>query len=209
MSTRIQHQHKTPGPEELVQRETKVLNVLRILLFVVLIVVGLCLSVGCYKLTSKWEEETYHNDFNVISTRFVELFQLAVTQFMWNANTIGVAISASSDVANLAPNITFPLFDKLTDGALQLTSLNHVFWSPLVNGEKERREWEAYAQLELNGTENTTESKCYVCGSPDSEIGALNVLVQLPVGTYSCGKLPAKHQNSKIVPIFLNTAFVA
>lgn len=74
------------GPEELVQRENKVLNVLRITLFSVLIIVGFSLSISCYKLTSKWEEQTYQNDFNVISSRFVELFQLATSQVRANSH---------------------------------------------------------------------------------------------------------------------------
>ena len=189
MSARIQS-NKNLGPEELVRQENKVVNFLRALLIAVLIVVGSSLSLSCYKLTSKWEEQTYENDFNVISLRFVELFQLAVTQFMWNANTIGVAISASSDAAKVAPNITFPMFDKLTDGALQTNSLNHVFWSPLISNETERKEWEAYAHQQLAGTESAADNICYVCGNANMEVSVPNVLVQLPVGTYSCGKPP-------------------
>lgn len=117
---------------------------------------------------------------------------------MYNANTIGVAISASSDATTTAPNITFPMFDRLTDGALVTNSLNRVFWSPLLTN-RELKEWEVYAERQLNGMENTIASNvCYVCGNSSFEIGNPNILVELPVGTYTCGTFMERIQGSSI-----------
>jgi hypothetical protein len=179
---------KTLGPEELVRRENKAVCLLKIILLAVLVVLGSSLSLGCYKLSSRWEVQTYHDDFEVISKRFIEQFHDAMTQVMWNAYTIGVAISANYDSVKNAPNITIPLFDKLPVGAFQTNNLNHVFWSPLISDDKERKEWEAYALQQLLTTDNANVDLCYVCGSPNLEVGSPNVAVQLPVGTYDCGK---------------------
>jgi hypothetical protein len=174
------------GPEELVSQENKALTCLRILMVVVLIVVGSALSLACYKLTSKWEEQVYNADFNAIAMRCVQHFQNTLTQLMLSANTVAMAVSVSS-ASEAAPNTTIPLFDKLALGTLLTSNLNNVFWSPLIWNKTERNEWEVFANQHLAALNSTTD-KCYVCGSTGLEVGLPQVPVQLPFGKYTCGK---------------------
>lgn len=181
-------ERKVLAPDELVLRENKVVNCLRIVLLVVFIVVGSSLSFSCYKLTSKAEERTYQNDFDVIALSFIQLFHRALTEVFWNAHTIGVAVSANSALVRTAPNITVPSFDKLPTGALETNNLNNVFWSPLISDETERKRWEAYVHNQLQSIPNTPSDKCYVCGDGSLGPGLPEAPVVLPVGTFSCGK---------------------
>jgi hypothetical protein len=175
------------GPEELVRRENRLVSCLKVLLVVVLIVVGSSLSLSCYKLTSGWEEREYKNEFSVISLSFVGLFHQAMTQVMWNAYTIGVAVSASPDTAMVAPNITIPSFNRLPAGALQTNNLNNVFWSPFITDGIERNKWEVYAQHALQAVGFISSNSCFVCGSVGFEVGLPSASVLLPIGTYTCG----------------------
>jgi hypothetical protein len=177
------------GPEELVQRETKVVQILRALLIALLIIVGSVLSFGSYRLTSKWEDETYQSGFDAISVRFTNQFLNTVSQAMWSGYAIAVAVASSSELVAASPNITIPMFKKLSLGAQRSSILNKVFWAPLLKTEKERRQWEAYAQEQLHNNSNVQTSNakvCQVCGSPDLEVGAPNAVATFPVGSYNC-----------------------
>lgn len=139
-------------PEELVRRETKVVNFLRALLIAVLIIVGAILSYGSYKLERDSEHETYRREFKAIATRLTNDFQNAITQVMWGANAIGASISSSSDLIKTAPNITIPNFDQLVTGVMYTSRVPLVYWSPLIYGEEERKKWEQYAQEKMNAS---------------------------------------------------------
>ncbi len=178
------------GPEELVRRETRVVNFLRAFLFAVLIIVASLLSFGCFKITSKWEQEAYQKNFNLVAFRFIDCFHTSVAQAMWNANSMGVAFSAISNLGKSAPNITLPLLNVLALGATIQSHLNNVFFAPLLRDEEQRLQWEAYARQQLNlTTGNSSRNDCDICGSPDLQIGAPNAQVVIPgYPTFSCGK---------------------
>lgn len=187
-------QNELLRPEELVGRETKVVNFLRCFLLAVLIIVGSALSLASFKVTSKWEDESYQKNFNHISFRFINGFHNSLAQAFWNANAIGVAYSAISDLGQTAPNITLPLMDTLALGATIQSHLKNVFFAPLLRGDKERRQWEAYAHLAMNqqmtsANWNSTNVSCHVCGTPDLQTGAPNAKVVIPgYPTFSCGE---------------------
>lgn len=112
---------------------------------------------------------------------------LTIHQLMWGANVIGNAISSSSDLIKVAPNFTIPNFDKLVIGALYTNQISLVYWSPLIYGEKNLKQWEAYAQQAMNSTSSTSQP-CYACGSSNLTVGLNNKKVVFPTGTYTCGK---------------------
>lgn len=175
------------GPEELVRRETKLVNALRVLLMAVLIVTAVLLSFGSFKLTSKWEEEAYKRNFDVISVQFKSSFHAAMAQLMWNAYIIGVTASASADIGNVTPNITIPMFDKIPLAVSALSHVTNIFFAPLLRSENELRGWESYAQQVLNETASI-KTVCNPCGNPNLEIGSPTVMVDLPVGSFACRK---------------------
>jgi hypothetical protein len=174
-------------PEELVRRETKAVNFLRALFIAVLVVVGAILSFGSYKLETRSEEETYQREFNAIATRLTNDFKNTITQVMWSANVIGASISSSSDLVNAAPNITIPNFDQLVTGAMYTSRVPLVFWSPLINNETQRKEWEAYADQQLNST-SANAKICFACGSSNLTVGFIDKKIVFPTGTYTCGE---------------------
>jgi hypothetical protein len=178
------------GPEELVRRETRVVNFLRAFLCVLLVIVASFLSLGCYKLTSSWEEQAYRKDFNAIALRFESGFSKAVSQANWAANAIGVTISAGAELGKAVPNLTSPFFYSQAFGVTVDIHVNNVFFAPLLQGEEERKEWEAYARQQMNETTNFGSTNiCNVCGSPDLEIGKPKALVAIPgYITFTCGK---------------------
>jgi hypothetical protein len=103
------------------------------------------------------------------------------------ANVIGASISSSSDFVKVAPNFTIPNFDKLVTGAMAASRVGIVIWSPLINNETQRKEWEAYADHQLNSTVASAKP-CYACGSSNLSVGFSDQKVVFPTGTYTCGK---------------------
>lgn len=176
------------GPEDLVRRETKVVNILRAMLLVINVTVGVFLSFWIYRLSRKWEDETFRKDFDQISSRFTLAFTTELGQVFLNAYAFRITVSSSSNLINAVPNITIPL-DKLATGAVQTSHFYRAFWSPLITNATERHEWEAYAQDQMNSSGGSLKGNaCFVCGSSDLEVGAPSVEVALPIGTYTCGK---------------------
>lgn len=189
MGRRSKNDAEELQPEELVRRETKVVNFLRVLLFVVLIVVGSLLSYGSYKVGHKWEEEAYQKEFNAIATRLTAGFKTSVTQIMWNGGLIGSSVSASSDLISAAPNISIPNFDQLAMGAVQTNHIGQVYWAPFLKDETQRQQWEAFARHQMNSTESAPQnSVCHVCGNASFAVQEPSKEVTLPIGRYACGK---------------------
>jgi hypothetical protein len=176
-------------PEELVRRETKVVNFLRGLLLVVLIVVGAVLSFGCYRVGHKWEEQTYEREFQALASRLTDGFATAITQVMWNGYVIGATVSGSSDLVAAAPNISIPNFDQLATGAVETCHIGQVYWAPILQNETQRAQWEAYAQHQLGLASNKPQNPvCYVCGNSSLAVDLDAREVTIPLGRYTCGK---------------------
>lgn len=177
------------GPEELVKRETKVVNLLRALLIVVLIVTAALFSFGSYKMTSKWEHQTYQKNFDVISLQLKSSFHATMAQVMWNAYIISVAASTSTNQGKAAPNITIPMFDKIPFAVIALNKVINIFFAPLLRGESDLRAWEAYAQQQLKQNDaEKVKAICHACGSPNLESVTPGLLVLTPVGSFTCRK---------------------
>jgi hypothetical protein len=95
---------------------------------------------------------------------------------MATAYTISVSLTAMLPYQGVAPNITFPLFNALSVGALLTSSGSRVSWSPFLSGNLS--EWEAYVQMQ-SFQDPREGGTCYVCSRNYGTVGSPEAAVQI------------------------------
>lgn len=74
-----QHQ----DPEALVSIETRIIDLLRFLVIGLLVIVAISLSLATFKLSRKWELDSFHNEFEGIAARMTQVFLAKTTTKLW------------------------------------------------------------------------------------------------------------------------------
>jgi hypothetical protein len=131
----------------LARRETKAVNVLRVLVLVLLFVTATLTSVGVYFYLSHDETQTFESGYQASAQRIVESFQDAVERRLGAVNSMATAITSHSlDAKKTFPFVTIPNFEiRGSDLRIQADATN-IIWLPLVTDET-RDAWEEYALI--------------------------------------------------------------
>jgi class 3 adenylate cyclase len=181
------------SPEELVRRETKVFHVVRVTLFVLLLLAAVGISLFVFHYVHNSEVETYHNEYDAISTFLIGVLLEDISRFFWTGRAASSALTITMDAYN-APALKFAIsedkLNDLTEAFLTATGSPFLTWSPLIRNDNELEEFESFASsLETNNSSEFYPA-CYVCGSADQ--GYINPLDEVffqGYGTFSCGYL--------------------
>jgi hypothetical protein len=133
--------------KRLARRETKAVNVLRVLVLVLLLVTATLTSVGVYIVLSNEETKTFESGYQVNAQRIVESFHDAVERRLGAINSMATAITSHAlDAKQAFPFVTIPNFEiRGSDLRVQADATN-ILWLPLVTDET-RVAWEEYALI--------------------------------------------------------------
>jgi hypothetical protein len=131
----------------LARRETKAVNVLRVLVLVVLFVTATLASVGVYIYLSNEETNNFEKGYQANAQRIIESFHDAVERRLGAINSMGTSITSYSlDAKQTFPFVTIPNFEiRGSDLRVQAGSTS-ILWLPLVTDET-RVAWEEYALI--------------------------------------------------------------
>jgi hypothetical protein len=129
----------------LARRETKIVNVLRVLVLLLLLITAALTSIGVYFYTSNEETHNFETGYQANAQRIVESFHDAVERRLGAINSMATAITSYSlDAKQTFPFVTIPNFEiRGSDLRLQADATS-IVWLPLVTDEA-RAAWEEYA----------------------------------------------------------------
>jgi hypothetical protein len=131
----------------LARRETKIVNVLRVLVLVSLLVMAALSSIGVYFYTSNEEKNNFEIGYQANAKRIVESFHDAVERRLGAINSMATAItSCSLDTKQTFPFVTIPNFEIRGSDLRVQADATAILWMPLVTDET-RDAWEEYALI--------------------------------------------------------------
>jgi hypothetical protein len=133
--------------KRLARRETKAVNVLRVLVLVLLLVTAMLTSVGVFIYLSNEETQMFESGYQANAQRIVESFHDAVERRLGAINSMATTITSYSlDAKQTFPFVTIPNFEiRGSDLRVQADS-SGILWMPLVTDET-RDAWEEYALI--------------------------------------------------------------
>jgi hypothetical protein len=134
----------------LARRETKIVNVLRALVLVLLLVTATLTSSGVFVYTSNEEKQKFESTYQANAQRIVESFHDAVERRLGAINSMATAITSYSlDTKQTFPFVTIPNFEIRGSDLRTQADATGIFWMPLVTDET-RVAWEDYALANRN-----------------------------------------------------------
>ena len=133
------------SPEKVAASETKLLNVLKLLIFLLLVVVTVLVSIGVYNLTKDDEETRFRDHVMLHSHRITDAFHEAILRRLAALNGLATTVTSCALATNQQfPFVTVPDFEvRGSDVRVQSDSFA-VQYMPVVN-DSVREDWEAYA----------------------------------------------------------------
>jgi hypothetical protein len=158
----------------LARRETKVLNVLRVLVLVLLLVTTTLTSAVVYFHTSNEETKNFESDFQANAQRIVESFHDAVERRLGAINSMATAITSHAlETKQTFPFVTIPNFAiRGSDLRVQADAMS-ILWMPLVTDEI-RVAWEEYALNNRSQVDEAYLEDTKQRGKQDDEFGLTN-----------------------------------
>ena len=125
--------------------ETKVINVLRVILFLLLVLAAVVVSVGVYRLTKDDETTRFQDHVEANARRILESFHDTLERKMGAINSMATAItSIAMATQQQFPFVTVPDFEMRGADVRTQTGGLIVHYMPIVEDEQ-REEWEEYA----------------------------------------------------------------
>jgi hypothetical protein len=163
-----------PQYETLARKETKRVNVLRVLVLVLLLVTATLTSVGVYRYTSHEEKQNFEVDYQANAERIIESFHNAVVGRLGAINSMATAITSYAlDAKQTFPLVTIPHFEiKGSDLRVQADAAI-VHWMPLVTDDT-RVAWEEYALAKRSQIDEAFQIDAKRRVKQDSEFGLTN-----------------------------------
>jgi hypothetical protein len=160
--------------ETLARKETKAVNVLRVLVLVLLLVTATLTSVGVYLHTSNAEKQNFEVDYQANAERIIESFHDAVVRRLGAINSMATAITSHVlDTNQTFPLVTIPDFEiRGSDLRVQADAVI-IHWMPLVTDET-RVAWEDYALANRDQIDEGFEEDAKRRGMQDFEFGLTN-----------------------------------
>ena len=158
----------------LAKRETKAVNVLRVLVLVLLFVAATLTSVGVYFYLSNEETQNFESGYQANAQRIVESFHDAVERRLGAINSMATAITSYSlDAKQTFPFVTIPNFEIFgSDLRIQADS-SGITWLPLVTDET-RDAWEEYALINRSQIDEAYLEDAKQREKQDAEFGLTN-----------------------------------
>jgi hypothetical protein len=133
--------------KRLARRETKVVNVLRALVLVLLFITATLTSVGVYMYTSNEEKLNFEVGYQANAQRIIESFHDAVEHRLGAINSMATDITSYSlDAKQTFPFVTIPNFEIRGSNLRVQADATAISWLPLVTDET-RDAWEEYALI--------------------------------------------------------------
>jgi hypothetical protein len=131
----------------LARTETKIVNVLRALVLLLLLVTATLTSIGVYRYTSNDEKQNFEVAYQANAERIIKSFHDAVVGRLEAINSMATAITSYAlDTKQTFPLVTIPHFEiKGSDLRVQADAAI-VHWMPLVTDDT-RVAWEEYALI--------------------------------------------------------------
>jgi len=170
---------KDVSPEELVRRETRAVSVIRMAVFGMLVTAAVATCWFLHRYTSHAEVEAYETAYEGISTRIVESFVSDTNLKMWMGKTMAAGVEFALRNDNVTKlTLDQKKFEALTQEARYRAYISLVAWSPWLETEEERMEFEDYA----SGVDFTIgpHPQCAMCGSLDQIYSNPNFQIQFP-----------------------------
>jgi hypothetical protein len=170
------HANKECGTDYkiLARRETKAVNVLRVLVLGLLLVTATLTSAGVYFYLSHEETQNFESTYQASAQRIVESFHDAVERRLKAINSMSTAITSYSlDAKQTFPFVTIPNFEiRGSDLRVQADAKN-IIWMPLVTDET-RDAWEQYALANRCQIDEAFLEDAKRRGKQDEEFGLTN-----------------------------------
>jgi hypothetical protein len=160
--------------KRLARRETKVVNMLRALVLVLLFVTATITSVGVYLYTSKDETQKFEVAYEANAQRIVESFHDAVERRLGAINSMATAITSHSlDTKQTFPFVTIPDFEVRGSDLRVQADATSISWAPLVTDET-RVAWEEYALTNRFQIDESFLEDAKLRENQDDEFGLTN-----------------------------------
>lgn len=131
--------------EKVAASETKLVNLLRLVLVMLLASVTVVVSVGVYKLTAKDERDRFEEHVETYSTRILESVQHSISERLQAIS--GMATSLTSHAlatGQTFPMVTIPDFELRGSSLRTMAQTHAIHYMPVVH-DHQREAWEAYA----------------------------------------------------------------
>jgi hypothetical protein len=129
----------------LAKKETKIANVLRVLVAFLLVATSLLSSALIFVFTSKDETVRFEADYQANAQKIIESFHDAVELRLGSINSLANSITSQALATNQTfPFVTIPDFEILGSDLRVQAGAMILYWTPLVTDET-RAAWEAYA----------------------------------------------------------------
>jgi hypothetical protein len=163
-----------PHYETLARKETKALNVLRVLVLVLLLVTATLTSVGVYLFTSNEEKQNFEVEYQANAERIIESFHGAVVGRLGAINSMATAITSHAiDTKQTFPFVTIPHFEIRGSDLRVQADAAIIHWMPLVTDET-RVEWEEYALANRSQIDKAFEEDAKQREAQGDEFGLTN-----------------------------------
>jgi class 3 adenylate cyclase len=184
---------RTDCPEALVRRESRAIWLVKC--FAILVVLAATISTGgvILKFTQGIEQDTFCNDFALISEAISRSLLRDASNYFSTAQTVATALTILLEAYNTTPStFTVPMlqYKRLTNQIVNIPSF--ATWNPLLRSDEERRQFEAMVDSkEKEGFfHDVVNPTCYACGRNGMLPLTPDVLVAFPgFGQYKCDDL--------------------
>jgi hypothetical protein len=129
----------------LAKKETKVANLLRLLVAFLLVATALLSCVLFFVFATRDETERFEAEYQVNALKIIDSFHDAVERRLGSINTMTNSITSHALATNQTfPFVTIPDFEIRGSDLRVQAGVMVLYWSPLVTDET-RAAWEAYA----------------------------------------------------------------
>jgi hypothetical protein len=160
--------------ETLARRETKAVNVLRVLVLMLLLVTATITSVGVYFYTSNEEKQNFEVEYQANAERIIESFHYAVVRRLGAINSMATAITAYAlDKNQTFPFVTIPYFEIRGSDLRVQADAAILHWMPLVT-DATRVAWEDYARINRYQIDDSFKEDAKRREKQDDEFGLPN-----------------------------------
>ena len=136
--------------ETVAASETKLVNLLRLVLVLLLASVTVVVSVGVFTLTKNDERDRFENHVELYSSRIIDSFQHAISERLQAISGMATSITSYAlATGQTFPMVTVPDFE-VRGASLRVQAQTHaIHYMPVVH-DSQRAAWEEYA-LEHRG----------------------------------------------------------
>lgn len=158
-------------PEKTSLSENGLLNVLRLVLFLLLISITVLVSVGVYTLTSNDEENRFEDHVGVYSLRIIDSFHGTISHRLSAIGSMATAITSHAiSTSQQFPMVTLPHFELRGSDLRVQTDSFIIHYMPVVN-ESMRTAWEEYALQNRGHIDEAFQSDTLYRKRQDEEMG--------------------------------------